>query len=255
MQITNDFQLITKDEAQQQNRPMEWLKAGTLLALSAYFGYSILSGNLTNYINIRFAWLSYLAVVIFAALGAASVYALLRNEGRARDDSHTPVSWSMIGLMALPLLMGTLIPSQPLGAEAVDGRIGTRVASVNTAAAVTKDPLQRNVLEWLRVFNDGSAPAAFDGQEADVIGFVYREPGFAVDQFMIARFTVACCVADASAIGLPVQWDGAADIADGEWVQVRGAFEAGSFRDQTMPILRAQSVQVVEQPEHPYVYP
>jgi uncharacterized membrane protein YcgQ (UPF0703/DUF1980 family) len=38
-------------------------------------------------------------------------------------------------------------------------------------------------------------------------------------------------------------------------VRVTGQFQAGAFRDQEMPVLLASSVEVVEQPEHPYLYP
>ncbi len=255
MQLSENFNLLDLTDENKTTTTLDWVKAFVLLGLAAYFAYNILTGNLTNYINTRFVWLSYLAVVIFGILGGASIYALIRHDPMVRDSSHTTVSWSMLGLVALPLVLGTLIPSQPLGASAVDGNIDTRVATVNGASAITKDPLTRNVLDWLRVFNQTDSPASFDGQSADLIGFVYREPDFAPDQFMIARFTVACCVADASAIGLPVTWAGAGDIADGEWVQVRGAFQAADFRDTIMPILIANTVDIVEQPEHPYVYP
>lgn len=255
MQLNEPLALFELDAPQSKTRTQEWIKGAVLIGLSLYFAVVILSGNLTNYINYRFAWLSYLAVIIFGALAAATFYGALRNHGPARDYTHETITWPIILLVAFPLVLGTVVPSQPLGAAAVDGNIVTRVATVNTAASITKDPLQRNVLDWLRVFNDSTNPAEFNGQQADVVGFVYREPGFAEDQFMVARFTVACCVADASAIGLPVIWAGAGEIADGEWVQVRGTFEAGTFRETFLPMLRANTLEVVEQPKHPYLYP
>jgi uncharacterized membrane protein YcgQ (UPF0703/DUF1980 family) len=47
----------------------------------------------------------------------------------------------------------------------------------------------------------------------------------------------------------------AQDIADGEWVQIEGFFEAGDFRGDQVPILQPTTLVVVEQPEHPYLYP
>jgi putative membrane protein len=72
---------------------------------------------------------------------------------------------------------------------------------------------------------------------------------------MVARFTVSCCVADASPIGLPVLYTGAGELAEGEWVRIQGMFRAGDFRGQTTPILQADTVETVAQPEHPYLYP
>jgi putative membrane protein len=126
---------------------------------------------------------------------------------------------------------------------------------VTAASAFTKPPLERNILDWMREFNKSSTPAAFNGQEADVVGFVYREPSFAENQFMVARFTISCCVADSSAIGLPVHVDNAAQYSDGQWVRIKGTFEAGEFREHRLPILQAAAIEVIAEPEQPYLYP
>jgi uncharacterized repeat protein (TIGR03943 family) len=234
-----------------------WLKTAILLALGGYFIYNIASGSLTNYINQRFAWLSYVAAVLFLALGAASAWDLLRGRGRvacACDHDHQHITWRALAIVALPLVLGTLIPSRPLGSAAVNGDISLNAAGANLTS-FSADPLQWNVLDWLRAFNNADDLAGFNGQEADVIGFVYREATFPEDTFMVARFTISCCVADASAIGLPVVWQNAGDFPQDTWVRVRGVFEVGAFRGDTVPVLHAASVETVQQPEHPYLYP
>jgi putative membrane protein len=240
-----------------------WLKTALLLGLGVYFIYIIASGNLSNYINERFGWLSYLAAVLFLVLGVFSGLQTLRvhqhhhgehdhDHDHHHDHEHGSLSWSTIAIVALPLVLGTLIPSRPLGAEAVDGGISTSAASTSITT-FSRNPLERNVLDWLRVFSATEDYTELNGQPADVIGFVYTEPTFGADQFMVARFTVSCCVADASAIGVPVQW--AEALPQGEWVRVQGTMQVGEFRGDTLPILHAASVEIVEQPEHPYLYP
>lgn len=252
MQISNIDYL--PDDSKIERSAQEWAKAAILLGLAAYFAFIIISGKLPNYINERFSWLSYVAVVIFAALGAATVYGIGREKA-AGYGGHQRITWGMIAIVAIPLVMGTFIPSKPLGAEAVNGNISLSVASASSASAVSKDPASRNILDWMRVFSQSVTPSTFDGQMAGLVGFVYREPGFPENTFMIARFTVSCCVADAGAIGLPVYTEDAAAFPDGEWVQVAGTFQAGTFRDEQMPILHAETIMIVEQPEHPYLYP
>ncbi len=102
----------------------------------------------------------------------------------------------------MPLVLGTLIPSQPFGAQAVSGSISTSSVALGDTQTFNVAPEQRNVLDWLRAFNQGDS-STFDGQPADVIGFVYTEPSFDTNQFMVARFAISCCVADATAIGCP----------------------------------------------------
>jgi uncharacterized repeat protein (TIGR03943 family) len=243
-------------------RGSRWLKPALLIGLGLYFAYNIVSGNLSNYVNVRFAWLSYVAALLFLLIGASSALHLWREQREKHknderdahhDHHHAPISWGALALIAVPLVFGTLIPSRPLGAEAVDGSVRVS-ASAGNITTFSIDPLQRNVLDWLRVFGAaGGDFSAFDGQRADLIGFVYVEPTFAPDQFMVARFTMSCCVADASAIGIPVHW--AEPLPQGEWVRVQGMFRTGEFRGDPMPILQADSVEIVAQPEHPYLYP
>lgn len=239
---------------QQERRDM-LLQAVVLLGLAMYFAVNILSGSVTNYINMRFVWLSYVAVLIFAALGLASLYALRAGNSFNRGDDHQPVNLPIIMVMAIPLVLGTLIPSQPLGAEAIDGAVSFNAFAGLNAAVVQKDPLERDVLDWARVFTADKAPGTFNGQQADIIGFVYTEPTYPQDTVMVARFTVSCCVADASPIGLPVYWPDADTLESGQWVRVSGAFEARDFRGQLTPTLIADAVTLTEQPEHPYLYP
>jgi uncharacterized repeat protein (TIGR03943 family) len=237
---------------------LQFLQTLILLAMALYFAYNLLSGNITNYINTRFAWLSYAAAILFALLGLVSLYYLLRGQ---RDNAprvfstQQRITLPIAMVMLIPLAFGVLLPSRPLGAEAITGGVTINAAASASAALISKDPLERNVLDWARTFTSSSLPATFDGERADVIGFVYTEPSFPENHFMVARFTVSCCVADASPIGLPVLYTGTADVAEGEWVRIQGMFRAGDFRGQTTPILQADSVEIVAQPEHPYLYP
>lgn len=240
---------------QRARQPLESAKAAVLLGLAVYFAYNILNGDLTNYINARFAWLSYIAVVLFGTLGLATLISIRRGDFNSTTSDHMLVSWPILLIVAIPLILGTLVPSRPLGAQAVSGDISVRAASYSGGGSVTKEPLERNVLDWVREFNQPGPASAFNGQAADVLGFVYTEPDFPDGHFMLARFTVSCCVADASAIGIPVYWEGASDLSDDQWVQVSGTFQADVFRGSDSPILQAESLERVPQPEHPYLYP
>src|SRR5690606_11429421 len=88
-----------------------WLKTGLLLGLGLYFVYNIVSGNLTNYINVRFAWLSYVAAVLLLLIGGYSAYHMLRHHsGGEHHHEHAQMSWGTLLVIAIPLVLGTLIP-------------------------------------------------------------------------------------------------------------------------------------------------
>ena len=70
---------------------------------------------------------------------------------------------------------------------------------------------------------------------ANVVGFVYQDDRFGEDEFMVSRFTVSCCVADAA----PYWFDCA--LASNGRISTRtpgsrceGAFQAGEFNGQEM---------------------
>lgn len=242
----------------------DWLKTGLLIGLGVYFVYIIISGNLSNYINARFMWLSYVAAVIFLLLGLSSVLRLRRALSHDHDDHHThdhdhhdhdhgAISWGVLAVVAVPLVLGTLIPSRPLGAAAVDGDLSASTLGGDSSAVSSIPPEQRNILDWIRAFNANEDPAAFTGMSVDVVGFVYRNQAYADDQFLVARFTISCCVADSVAIGMPVAWS--EELTPDTWVRVQGQLAPGTFQDEPRAIIQPTSVEIVPQPEHPYLYP
>jgi uncharacterized repeat protein (TIGR03943 family) len=250
------------DHAHDHSPPLrEWIKTALLLGLGLYFVYNIVSGNLTNYINIRFAWLSYVAAAIFLLLAAANGLRLVRGHSHdhdhdhqhSHDHDHSAISWAVLVIVAVPLVLGTMVPSRPLGAAAVDGDLSASNLGGSSAVSLSLAPEERNILDWVRALNIEPDHSVFYGQPVDVVGFVYRSPAHPDDQFLVARFTVSCCVADSTAIGLPVIWS--EPVPTDSWVRVRGQMAAAEFQGEERTVIRPVSVEFVAQPDHPYLYP
>jgi putative membrane protein len=232
----------------------EWLKTLVLLGMAVYLGVLLATGSLANYINLRFAWLIWIALLIFSTLGLWNIYRLLQIR-KERYSFHQPLSWTTLLIVALPLIFALAVPSQPLSADAIQGSISLQaIGGVSATARFDLAPEERNVLDWLRIFDRTATPAQLDGLPVDVIAFVYREPDMQADQFLAARFTLSCCVADALAIGIPVQYAQAAALVDGTWVRIRGTLRAGTFQGYQMPVIHPESIEPVEPPATPYLY-
>ena len=295
------------------------LKAALLAGLALMLYGKISAGTLSFYINQRFVWLVFVAVLILAVLALTMVYRLIESGGargrgtgergsggaeeqrsgiahmdvddhdRARDtwDVHGHefdhdhdhdhdhehehehehghaghshgLSWGAVGLVAVPVVLGLLVPARPLGASAISSRgIGLSApgsAGGNTTVAQRVSIGPKNILDWLREFSRQADPNAFAGQEVDLVGFVYRDPRNTADQFWVSRFTISCCVADATAIGLLVQTDQAASLKNDSWVRVTGKIGVGEFAGEKLPIILPDKIEPTEQPEHPYLYP
>lgn len=252
------------------------IKGLVMLALAYFFFSRITNGTLFFYINNRFAWLTFLAVIGFVLISigylqrAAPVQAMLPGAAGADDRDHDhdhdhhhdhDHTLTRVGLflVLLPVILGTFIPAKPLGAVAASnreinvGRLSSALAPSNSQIASSAQA--KNLLDWLMAFDREPNPATFSGQQADLVGFVYRDSRFAEDTFMLSRFIVSCCVADATPIGLIVRWPDAPTLADDQWVQVTGRFEPGEFAGQSMPVLVAEELQPTDMPNQPYLFP
>ncbi len=251
------------------SRHSTYLKIGVLAGLGLYFAYIYVSGRWALYIDPRFKWLSVIAVVLFAvlALSYRSKSTIDEHHHHPHDHMHEPgdhehshVTLGAIFIVALPLVLGVLIPAKPLGASAIKTRgIDTDLSSVsvgrNASTSLTVVASEKNILDWVRTIASTPDPTELIGQEADVIGFVYRDSRFDENQFMVARFTLSCCVADALAIGLVVQLpEDSSTYAADSWVRVEGHFEERSFDNAVLLVLVADVVTPVEQPDQPYLY-
>lgn len=232
-------------------------RTAILGGMALYLGYLLVTGMLSYYINTRFQWLTYVALVLLVVLTGWSLLQTLRgrklhNTGTA--FMHTPFNWGSALVVSMPLLLAVIVPAQPLGASAVNGGVSLNPIGSIARATVNIPPEKRNIMDWLREFNREPESAVFNGQPVSIIGFIYREPSFTENQFMVARYTMSCCVADAFAVGMPVVFDSAADFETGVWVEVTGYLQAQDFDGEFMPVIVPESVTETDIPDTPYLY-
>ena len=154
---------------------------------------------------------------------------------------------------------GVIIPARPLSASAVANKELNTTAALAASGNVTAAELnitstERTVLDWVRAFNYESKPAIFEGQMADVVGFVYRDARLPAGQFLAGRFAITHCVAEAVAIGVIVDWPKAA-LADNLWVRVKGPIRVATLNGKPIPMIVAESVEQITEPARPYLYP
>lgn len=98
------------------------------------------------------------------------------------------------------------------------------------------------------------SPEKFVGKKVEVLGFIFREHDFEEDQFVIARFGLSCCVADASVFGTLASFPEARQYGDDKWVKLKGTLSTVKYQEWLLPNIDVSSIEVVEQPDSPYVY-
>ncbi len=96
------------------------------------------------------------------------------------------------------------------------------------------------------------------GKKMILEGFIYREPGFAPDEFVIARMYMICCAADAQITGLMCKGSKSTSLADDQWVRVEGILEVQAYKidgeESLIPIIKISEVLPLATPENQYIY-
>ncbi|MBP8047600.1 MAG: TIGR03943 family protein [Anaerolineales bacterium] len=231
-----------------------------LLGLCVFFASKAASGQLTYYINLRFVPLTIFGIILLAVLAQTLFTEIKRSRQSEEEDDHehAPVS-ANLWFMLLPLLIGVLIPARPLDSSALATKgFNTNaplVSADSSAQLFETDSEERNVLDWIKLFNFESDLTQFVGQKASVIGFVYFDETLGKNQFFVSRFVVSCCAADGFAIAMVGEWPQASTLEEDAWVLVKGRVRVITLNDQSVPLIEAESVQSIPVPEQPYLFP
>ena len=256
-----------------------------MLALGVLMLQRIWTGTLIWFVNPRtlgLTWMAALGMIAIAGslldvrklrrvpavAGSAAAGSTAASEAGEHDHTgHDHAAHAHAGsgnyfslvMLALPLIMALLVPSRPLDGSALANKgLNTARPLVRSDATslkrVEKPPEQRNILEWVRNFNYASDASVYAGETADVTGFTYFDTRLPAGQFIVARYSVSCCVADAMALGMVVQSKQAAP-AGNAWIRVRGPVSLATIGDQPMPLIQAVSVEAIAEPTDPYLYP
>jgi putative membrane protein len=199
-------------------------------------------------------------LIAFALSGILGWLLLLWRNARS-GDHHTAIDLPRASLLilSLPLIIGLAAPEQPLNTSSLATR-GVALSAPMSISSKNSDVLavqedSRTILDWVKLFNYESDPSMHIGEDVTVIGFVYHDPRLPEGQFMVSRFIITCCVADAFAIGMPVDWPQETQFEDNTWIQVQGSLDEAQIGGQTVPMVHATSIETIPAPEQPYLYP
>jgi uncharacterized repeat protein (TIGR03943 family) len=181
-----------------------------------------------------------------------------KQHDHGHDHAAAPVN---LLIMLIPLLVGILIPARPLGSATVSTKGLTTSSPIISSQPVDSQlvalPENRTVVDWVTIFYSEENVDPYLGEQASVVGFVYFDDRLPNGRFLVSRIILSCCAADGYAVGMIVDWPQAASLEQDAWVRVTGSVEKGYFADdpQALPLIRAEMVEIVPQPEQPYLFP
>lgn len=101
-------------------------------------------------------------------------------------------------------------------------------------------------------------PEEYIGKKIRLEGFVYRDPQFNSDDFVIARMFMLCCAADAQITGLMATWDKSDRLEDEQWLRVQGILKTKEYeidgQKNLIPIIQIETANKLPTPDNQYVY-
>ena len=229
---------------------------GTLsLIVGAVLLRLVATGTYRQYVKpVMGLWLV-VAGVVLVVLGLVVVVRTLWSPVSTHEDAHghgenhgrhgsERIAW----LLVAPVLTLLLVAPPALGSFALNrgsARVTTATKSNWTPLTAGPEPVVLTLAEFYqRAFGGGAA--VFDGATVQLVGFVASASG---NGFVLARYQIACCAADASAaVTRVVGYPGAPPARD-RWVTVTGTFDRVA---DGMPLLIAVRLTPIPTPADPY---
>lgn len=225
--------------------------AAALAAWAAALWWLQLSGRWALLLSTRTRWV----IVVGATILSIGAIGRLLTVGRPTDEPRPGLARRPalgIAFVALPALMILALPRTTLGASAASSRGGVGGAYVSGLALSTAGPptllevaAARYSPEVLRKLGSGA------GESVSYVGFVKRDADMPSDQFLLTRFVITCCVADALVAEVRVVGLEEQGLRQNQWVEVSGRLYP--VRDQIL--LLADRVRRIDKPAHPYLTP
>jgi uncharacterized repeat protein (TIGR03943 family) len=220
-------------------------RGGVLGLWAVFFLVLWASGTSGRFLGPRTQWIVPFGAVVLVLATSAYAYGFARS--RRRGPSLTLREAASLFALVVPLAAVSLVPHAALGSYAASRKGGIGFAFVRPK--VPAKPSEASFLD-IRIAEGDSGFAADAGIRPGVrvrlVGFVVGSKGYPSGTFELARFYIACCIADAEAVGVPVEGRG---YKPNTWLDVRGSLTKRGKRFVVVP----DGITRVQAPKQPYL--
>ncbi|MNM81884.1 hypothetical protein D3C81_938990 [compost metagenome] len=263
-----------------------FIRSLILLGFALYIGYLSRSDSLHYYIAPDMVtWITY-STIPLTIMSLSLAYQALFHKANKLCDCERPLSQSIYknisiyGLFLFPLLLGILLPDQALGSMAAAKKgmtLGSPALSSDQLSTMFKAPDKYNVefaeiakiiyqqkiievkpevyseiIGAIELFKD-----QFVGKKIKISGFVYADQSLKQDhEFILGRFLVQCCTADANPFGVLIITDQSIEsLQKDSWIEVQGVLRTELREGKEIIAISAEQITQISRPDTPYVYP
>lgn len=186
------------------------------------------------------------------------------GDGHPPGHHHaTRIGW----LLALPLCVAVAVGTNPLGSYAAGRQNSQRVlppgefdleAYLRAGSFAGQAPALRNI-DYIRASQDPDQRALLAQHDVKLTGFVTADPDGHGRDFLLTRFMIGCCAADALAVQVEVPVARGAVPDEETWMEVEGTLDldASPAPGESLdpPVLAVTAMHEVDEPDEYYEYP
>ncbi|MBU0754555.1 MAG: TIGR03943 family protein [Planctomycetes bacterium] len=218
-----------------------------LLLWIAVLSFLLISGKYPLYI-LPGLWPLLVVGIILLMM---AFFAYCRAGSGAESERRT--AWVRSGLLILPLIYLSSVHGESLGVHALNKRMVKGM--MDPTLTSTLDPLN---------FVDGETLALdlhqisgnhqiLSGRSVATIGQVAHDPSLPGGFFILFRFVINCCVADARPVALMVQWNEGDLPQENDWIEIEGRLIVKPVADRIAVVIIADILKPVERPREIYL--
>lgn len=221
------------------------------------------TGKLSLLIHPNYFGLVVVAGIVLILISIAKTRQLWRQPRRqvepaAQHITLFPPGWGS-ALLLTTAILGFLITPQVFASDkamqkGIDDLLGSSRMQPQSFRASVR-PEERSLVDWVRTLNVYPEPDAYTGQKAKIKGFVIHPQDVGEEYFVLARFVLTCCAADAYPIGLPVKVSTyRQEYKPDSWLEVEGIMETANLSGKRKLTINASYLKRIPQPKNPYGY-
>jgi uncharacterized repeat protein (TIGR03943 family) len=183
----------------------------------------------------------------------AFVLAMIRFKWPFRISSQGATLWVRLCVIAMPLIYLLAAEDRPLGSQALknrvyDPRLMEKLSGKKADRIESGNP-ELTLLEILQNFK------SLEGKRIITEGMIHRDEVVPQKHFLVFRFMIVCCAADALPAGALVFHEDADSFEQDSWVRVEGMLGLKQVGDLFFPIIQADHITRITPPKNPYLFP
>lgn len=223
--------------------------AGTVVlgAWAVLFWFLLASGRDAFYLSTRTEWV----VPVAAILLTLATFGRLASARAVQPEPLRSRELGVMIAMVVPVLLITILPPATLGSFSAAKRSAVAGFSASAGDIATGDLTLVDVATAQTTPEGERALAKRAGEQVEFIGFVARYADTPADEFLLTRYVMSCCVADATVAQVRVVNVTPGAFQDNEWVEVTGTIYP--IGREVIVNAGAGGIVAVERPERPYL--